>query len=238
MTDSTMPPDDPASPYLDLISLAVHELRTPTSVVAGYLRMLLREQDQPLSERQLKMLTEAERSCERLAMLVSELSEIQKLDASRIDTGPLPTFDLFPLVADVAKSVQEAHDRGVVLEVRGQAEGAAVRGDRSRIQRAFSAIFRAILREMPADAKVVAERRVDTTGVAASAIVVVASEQDVEAAYVADPAPLDELRGGVGLTLPFARRVFERCGGRVWSPSGDRRRGAAIVSLPLAELKP
>ena len=49
------------------MSLAVHELRTPVTVVAGYLRMLIREQGGPLNEKQKKMLEEAERSCARIS---------------------------------------------------------------------------------------------------------------------------------------------------------------------------
>jgi signal transduction histidine kinase len=231
-----MAPDDALS-YLELISLAVHEFRTPASVVAGYLRMLQHDEDQPLTERQRKMITEAERSCERLSALVAELSEIQKLDAERVELKSSQTFDLFPLVADVASGVHEADDRGVLLEVRGQAEGALMQGDVTRMRRAFSAIFRAILREMPANTHVVGERRVESIEVTPLAVVVVAAESDVQASYGAEPAPLDETRGGLGLALPFARRVIERHGGRVWSPAGERRPGAAIVSFPLPELK-
>ena len=61
--------DDGASlqeSYARLLSLAVHEFRTPASVVGGYLRMLQRDGDQPLSDRQRKMIDEAEKSCARL----------------------------------------------------------------------------------------------------------------------------------------------------------------------------
>src|SRR5262245_49815449 len=67
--------------YAQLISLAVHEFRTPASVVGGYLRMLERDTDPTLSERQRKMIEEAGRSCARIVALVAELSEISKLDA-------------------------------------------------------------------------------------------------------------------------------------------------------------
>ena len=69
-------------PYARLLSLAVHEFRTPARVVGGYLRMLQRDSDQPLSDRQRKMIDEAEKSCARLVALIAELSEISKLDVA------------------------------------------------------------------------------------------------------------------------------------------------------------
>ena len=75
----------PGESYTQLLSLAVHEFRTPASVVGGYLRMLQRDADAPLSERQRRMIDEAERSCQRLVALIAELSEIQKLDADLIE---------------------------------------------------------------------------------------------------------------------------------------------------------
>src|SRR3954470_6261837 len=65
--------------YPKLISLAVHELRSPASVVVGYLRMLQRD-DEPLSDRQRKMVDEAEKSCARLVALIAALSEVGKID--------------------------------------------------------------------------------------------------------------------------------------------------------------
>ncbi len=64
-----------------LLSLAVHEFRTPVTVVAGYLRMLLREQGGPLTDKQRKMLEEADRSCTRLGALVAEMSDLGKLES-------------------------------------------------------------------------------------------------------------------------------------------------------------
>ncbi len=87
--------------YPQLISLAVHELRTPASVVGGYLRMLQRDSDPPLGERQRKMIDEAAKSCGRLVELVAELSDIGKLDAGLTTIAQEP-LDFFSLVDDVA----------------------------------------------------------------------------------------------------------------------------------------
>jgi len=143
-----------------LLSLAVHEFRTPASVVGGYLRMLQRDTDPPLSERQRKMVDEAEKSCARLVAIVSELSDIGKLDGGLITMARQP-LDLFSLVGEVAELVHEARDREVHLELRGPNAGAPITGDMPRLKAAFDAIFRAILREKPGPTTVVAERRIE-----------------------------------------------------------------------------
>src|SRR5436190_22311816 len=87
--------------YSRLLSLAVHELRTPASVVGGYLRMLQRDSDPPLADRQRRMIDEADKSCARLVALIAELSEVSRLD-SGVTTLVREPVDLFPLVEDVA----------------------------------------------------------------------------------------------------------------------------------------
>src|SRR5213078_3403251 len=121
---------------------AVHEFRTPASVVGGYLRMLQRDPASPLNDRQRRMIDEADRSCQRLVALIAELSEIQKLDADLVELAQ-QTFDGFPVMAEAAQGVHEAEERNVHLDVRGRATGAPIRGDVTRLQRAFNAIFRA-----------------------------------------------------------------------------------------------
>jgi signal transduction histidine kinase len=221
--------------YPELLSLAVHEFRTPASVVGGYLRMLLRDAEHPLSARHLKLVTEAEKSCTRIVELVAELSDIAKLDrglAARNDEA----FDLFAVLEEVAGTVHESREREVHLQLRGDAAGAPVKGDSIRIRVAFASLFRAVLREQAAATRVIAERRLvqkDDTG---TAVVVIAREDDVAQAYESAPAAFLEKRGGLGLALPIARRVIELHGGRIWSPAMSGAEGSAIVvSLPLQE---
>jgi signal transduction histidine kinase len=228
-------PESPAAAFARLLSLAVHELRTPASVVGGYLRMLQRDTESALTERQRKMIDEAEKSCARMVALIAEISEVSKHDAGLV-TLARERLDLFSLVQDVANGVHEAEERDVRLDVRGHPSGASVLGDGARLKRAFDAVFRAILREQPAACTVVVDRRVHRHGDGVSAaVVVVASDARVQAAYEAAPSVFDEKRGGMGLALPLARRVIEGHGGRIWAPQDSEERSAAIVSIPLAE---
>ena len=217
--------------YPKLISLAVHELRTPTSVVGGYLRMLQRDGESPLSDRQRKMVDEAEKSCSKLVALLAALSEVGKLDDGQLTMSSQP-LDLFELVAEVAEGVHEAAEREVRLELGGQGAGALVTGDEGRLRAAFGAIFHAILREKVGPCTVMADRRLVTEHGRTSAVIVVAEEASGQAAYDSTPGPFDELRGGVGLSLPIARRVIEAHGGRIWSPAVTDGRG--VPGAPVA----
>ena len=58
-----------ADEHAALLSLAVHEFRTPLTVVAGYTKMLMNEQLGPLSDRQRQVLGEVEQQCKRLSGL-------------------------------------------------------------------------------------------------------------------------------------------------------------------------
>ena len=223
--------------YSQLLSLAVHEMRTPAGIVGGYLQMLQRDAAAPLSERQRKMVDEAERSCRRLVELIGELSEVQKLDAERVELAH-QSFDVFRVIESAAAAALQGPDsRSVRLELRGPSEGAPARGDVTRLQRAYTAVFRAILREVPEHGCVVGERRLDTRGAQRVATLVIADESRLNGGWSSDGVPFDEKRGGLGLALPIARRVIERHQGRIWSP-GEDERSVAIISMPLAASVP
>jgi signal transduction histidine kinase len=225
-----------------LLSLAVHELRTPASVVGGYLRMLLRDAE-PLSERHRKMIQEAERSCTRLVEIVAEMSEVGKLDAALVTLNRKP-IDLAALLSDVAGHVHEAKDRDVQLVVRDDGSAARMNGDDPRLRSAFGAVFRAILREKAGPATVVADRRRERIDGQDCAVVVVADTASVQEMYERGRGVFDDKRGGLGLALPLARRIFEGHGGGIWSPASNAAAGdapdalartSAIIVLPLTE---
>src|SRR6188768_467178 len=70
---------DPRWPKV--LSLSVHEFRTPMTVVAGYIRMLLKDRAGALNDQQRRLLEEAEKSCARLSGLLVEVSDLSQLEA-------------------------------------------------------------------------------------------------------------------------------------------------------------
>lgn len=203
--------------------------------------MLQKDQDPPMSERQRRMIDEAEKSCARLVAIVAELSDIGKLDSGAVKLASQP-LEIFSLIENVAELVQEARDRDVKLILSGPSDGARITGDPTRLRTAVDAIFRAILREKPGPTTVAAERRLVTRDGRPTAVLIVADEGAIQEAYEREPGPFDDKRGGLGLALPLARRVIEGHGGAIWSPAASAgpddtsdplARGSAIISFPL-----
>jgi signal transduction histidine kinase len=221
------------NPFPRALSLAVHEFRTPVTVVSGYLRMLLKEQAGPITEKQKKMLEEAERSCARIGAMVAEMSELGKLESGDLALAR-QEFDLCALLAEVASGMHEGRDRGVRLEVRGERGPLAVSGDRTRLANALRALMHAALRERAEEGLIAAQCSVSTQSQPAMAVVAIGDEDLVQ--VLSNPgadAVFDEWRGGLGLALPVARRVIEAHGGTLRSAAGERPRAGSILKLPL-----
>ncbi len=218
-----------------LLSLAVHEFRTPVTVVSGYLRMLLRERAGPVSDNQRRLLEEAEKSCARLSALIGEMSELGQLLDGRQSLSRAPA-DVRAMLAEIrAATPATAQDQaGVVLE--NSTAALEVSGDAARLRRTLESVLFALRREIidGSDLVISATRRPKNDGAVAW---IAFGTRDVSAmlrdASADDLGPFDEWRGGCGLALPLARRVIEMHGGRLLALAGERQKAGGVIELPL-----
>ena len=223
------------SVFTRAMSLAVHELRTPMTVTAGYLRMLSREQAGPLNEKQQKMVEEAERAAARVNALIAEMSELGKMEGGELEISRV-SFDLSSIITEVAATMHEGEDRDIRLEIRAPAP-VIVTGDRTRVAAALKALMHAALRERAQPGVIIVHCTTLTDTTLRWAVVAIGDDAHVpplvDAARGAPPS-FDEWRGGMGLALPLGRRVIEAHGGAIWS-SPDTPRAGSGMRLPLEE---
>ena len=217
---------DPRWPKI--LSLSVHEFRTPLTVVAGYIRMLLKDRAGTLSDQQRGLLEQAEKSCARLTALLSEVSELSNLEGG---TAPFnrQSTDLHKVLRDAVTQLPPLPDREVGVDLQLDGDRAPIHGDPVRLAQALTSVIRALQREIISDAPlVIRQHQVD----GGHYEIRIGDDEALGLFDAEDPgtrAPFDEWRGGSGLILPVARRIIEAHGGRIWAAPGDRKTGARIT---------
>jgi len=227
-------PGDPK--WHRLLSLSVHEFRTPITVVAGYIRMLLKDRAGALNEQQRRLLEEAEKSCGRLSSLVAEMSDLSSLEAG---TGAFSRsrVDLSSLLTDTIAALPALPDRDVAIELCTTGANEPVEGDPVRLKSAFTSLLAALRRELVTSDKLFVRQQTRVhEGRPVSWITFgdVAHIEQLERAEPASLAAFDEWRGGCGLSLAIARRIFAAHRGAVWSAGPDAR-ASAVVMLPQSD---
>lgn len=226
-----MQPASPDARWPQLLSLAVHELRTPMTVVSGYIRMLLKERAGPLSEQQRRLLEEAEKSCGRLSALIAEMS-----DLSNLESGTVPfnrsTVNLRTIVGEAIAGLSPLADRDVHVELQPSDARVDIQGDATRLRTAVSSLLLGLRRGLVASDRLML--RLSTADIAGvpSVVLAIGGHEEIDAIEAADPStltPFDEWRGGSGLSLANARRVIGQHSGQVLSPPGETKAGAVVI---------
>jgi signal transduction histidine kinase len=224
-----------------LLSLAAHELRTPASVVSGYLRMLLSEKPGPLATAQRPMVEGADRSATRLLEVLAELSELAKLEGGRAQFNRGTTH--FARVLDEVLAERPGSSRGVTIKVEGLEPAWTVSVDPQRLRIALLSLVAAVVREASDNTEVLiacGARSPENTESQRALFVQIVEARFGPNLFSGTPPPLrlfDETRGGLGLRLPIARRVIEAEGGQLWSPLDSMKASGIALMLPLADTR-
>src|SRR5260221_6161280 len=141
-----------------VLSLAVHELRTPMTVVAGYIRMLLKDRAGPLTDPQRRLLEEAEKSCARLSVLLTEVSDLASLDGGTAPFNRQKT-DLHKALRDAVEQLPPLPDREVPVKLQLDGDGAPIVADPVRLAQAFSSVIKSLRREFITEGPLVVRQR-------------------------------------------------------------------------------
>jgi signal transduction histidine kinase len=223
---------DPRWPKV--LSLTAHELRSPLSVVAGYIRMLLRDRNNPPSDMHRRLLEEAEKSCGRLSALLAELSELGQLESGTASYNR-SNLGLATTLSEAVAALPDLPDRSVAIDIAVDAD-VRVHGDAVRLRTAFASLLHAIRREIVLSDRLLVRSEMPPAGNGDTIRITLAEPSRIdEVARLAASSlvTFDEWRGGNGLALPNARRIIEAHGGRLFGPS-EAGKASAVIFLPAA----
>jgi K+-sensing histidine kinase KdpD len=217
-----------------LLSLAAHEVRNPLSVLQGFVRFVLNDTKEKISDKHREYLETAMRSYSRIKEVSDQLSEYSRMVAGEIRISQEPT-DLAAVLRDVIDALPPT-EREVAVELNAKDTPTIVRADPLWLKRALTSIVTALRLEVGGTNKLSVEQDDgEYQGKPASWILI----GDVAQLDVLHHEPKDALgwfndkeRGNLGLSLWIAKWVLNAHGGGIWAPATADKGGGAAVALP------
>ena len=219
-----------------------HELRTPLNAVVGFAELLAAGTYGPLPPRVEDPLHEIRQNAKRLMALVSDVLDLAKIEAGRMELS-YAEYLVNEVVESVAATLRPlAEPKGLKLLIEVESELPEGYGDAQRIAQALLNLAgNAVKFTAAGEVRLVARRQgeaflfqVTDTGIGVPRE---ALGEIFEAFHQVDASPTRQY-GGVGLGLNIAKRFVEMHGGRMMVESEPGRGSTFGFTIPIRVGRP
>ena len=198
----------------DFVANASHELRSPLTVISGYLETLSQD---PVLDPELKgPLAEMRRQAERMTQIIRDLLELSRLEAAEGEVEDGESIDVAALLSTLRKDVLARSERPREIRVRLDSDASLI-GNESEIQSAFFNLVDNAAKYTPPEGSIEMRWWTDSDGghftVTDTGIGILPEHipRLTERFYRVDPAR-SRSTGGSGLGLAIVKHVLQRHG--------------------------
>jgi signal transduction histidine kinase len=205
----------------ELLFTVSHELQTPLTVMAGFMRLLLAEQVGPLNAEQRRFLEESAKSCRRLSAFILRLAQIER-EAAGGRPAELRESSIAPILHAVVDLLRPlARERRQHLEVVLDARAPRARLDATRIEQVLINLVGNAVKHGRVGGTIEITTRPLETGAGRFLEVSVRDDgpgiSPEEREHVFEPyvRGRDSGQAGLGLGLTICKRILESHGGAI-----------------------
>lgn len=229
----------------EFISLASHQLRTPLTVIRGYLSMIFEESFGPVSGELKRPLTNVMLSAEQLIRLVNDLLDLSRIEAGRIqyEMAAFPVADMVEKVVTALSGA--AKERGIEMRfVNSIPTDRIVTGDLTKLSSAVMNVVDNAVKhsqarhiEIALQEKTAEEHSIDISvrddgiGIAAEDL----PKLFGKFSHIGNKSRYERVTG-LGIGLYFTKKVVEDHHGRVWAESDGLGKGSTFHVELLAPI--
>jgi len=213
----------------ELFSMANHDLRTPLSVILGFVQLARRATPRD-PDRVAAALVDIERQCRRMLRLIQDL-----LDVARFETGMIPIDATSRDLRERLQSAVERQPTGDQLHIDAPPDPVLVPFDADRIDQVLDNLLSNAIRYTRPGTKV----DIVLSGEASEVLVRIRDRgrgiEPDERARLFTPfyqTPRGRSYGGTGLGLYISRRIVEAHGGRLWLEETGTEGSTFTFALP------
>lgn len=215
----------------EFIGLASHELKTPLTSIQAYLQIL--NNDMP-EERRKDFLRRTGQQVKKLNQLVSDLLDISKIEAGKLQFNPEP-FDICTVVRDAIELITYTNPAHTV-RLQTDLKELILLGDSNRIEQVILNLLTNAIRYAPSskdiDVYLSEENGLVKVGVRDRGIGI---PENKLTAIFSRFYRIGENKSpsGLGLGLYLARQIIERHHGRIWAESKPGEGSVFYFTLPI-----
>lgn len=223
----------------EFISLASHQLRTPLSIIKGYISMLLEGTWGDISEKQKEYLEKVYANNERLIKLVDDLLTVSRIESGRLEFD-YQILDLSKLVQDIVKEFSQlAEKKGLYLKYVQPAQALPkVKADSLKIRQVIQNLIDNAIhytKKGGATIKLKAEKNKVIFSIEDTGIGISAEEQvNLFEKFSRGRGVTEMHTEGTGLGLYLAAKLVKAHHGRIWVESAGKDKGSTFYfELPI-----
>jgi two-component system phosphate regulon sensor histidine kinase PhoR len=217
----------------DFVANASHELRSPLTVISGYLEQLA--EDPELGGPWREPVADMRRQADRMREIVDDLLDLSHLEAGP-EEAPMAPVEMQPLLARLVHEAQASSTSAPQFRLEIES-GAALLGSERELHSIASNLISNAAKYTPADGTVTVKWSCDGTGghlsVADTGIGIAAEHLPrlTERFYRVDRARA-RASGGSGLGLSIVKHALQRHGGRLEIASEEGRGSTFTAHFP------
>ena len=220
-----------------------HELRTPLNHIIGFTELVLDGAAGELNDRQAEYLKDVAFSSHHLLSLISDVLDLAKVEAGKIELHPTG-IDLGALLDRCVTMIKDRAQRhGITVSVDARRWSGPIRADEQRLRQVFYNLLSNAVKFTPDGGSVLlsvfpgadpdddmCEITVTDTGVGIAA----ENLERIFLPFEQAESATDRSYEGTGLGLSLSRRLVELHGGRIWAESPGLGKGSTFhVRLPV-----
>lgn len=220
----------------ELIANISHDLRTPLSVIHGYVETLSIKRDSLSADEREKYLGIIMKSTERLKKLVADLFQLSQLEARQVEPK-MERFAIAELINDLTTKYElMAREKGIELNANIQNQNLMVEADLALMERALNNLIDNAIKHTPEEGAV----ELDVSSEAGQVRVSISntgdgiSEEDLDHIFDRYFTKSKTDGEGTGLGLAIVKNIMEIHNSMIQVQSKVRERTTFFFQLPIA----
>lgn len=219
------------------ISTVSHELRTPLSAMKEAINLVIDGSAGPLSKEQEELLDIAKRNVDRLARLINDVLDFQKLESGKM-TFNMQKNDINEITKETKKTMQSlAQNKGIEIILQLSQSLPLLKFDKDKIIQVLSNIVNNAIKFTEKGSITIATKQVDdyvTVSVKDTGSGI--KKEDIAKLFqkfTQLEKGLARKTGGTGLGLAISKEIIERHKGKIWVESEYGEGSVFYFTIPI-----